>query len=109
MPTESQTAHDRSLGIVPEPVCNHPGDVAEVSVRGPLRLFVRFHDGTCGDVDLSQRVHSPNAGVFAALADQQVFSEVFVWLGAVTWPGDIDLAPDAMYEALKRDGEWRLQ
>jgi hypothetical protein len=26
------------------------------------------------------------------------FSQVFIDHGAVAWPGDIDLAPDAMYE-----------
>jgi hypothetical protein len=29
--------------------------------------------------------------------------------GAVTWPGDIDLAPDAMYREIKRSGEWVLR
>jgi hypothetical protein len=29
--------------------------------------------------------------------------------GAVAWPGDIDLAPDAMYEEIKAKGEWLLR
>ena len=28
--------------------------------------------------------------------------------GLVTWPGKLDLAPDAVYYAIKRLGEWRL-
>jgi hypothetical protein len=28
--------------------------------------------------------------------------------GAVTWPGEIDLAPDAMYEEIKQNGTWAL-
>jgi hypothetical protein len=32
-----------------------------------------------------------------------------VVLGAVTWPGEIDIAPDAMYQALRRDGEWVVE
>jgi hypothetical protein len=28
--------------------------------------------------------------------------------GAVTWPGEIDLAPDAMYAEIKRGGHWIL-
>lgn len=27
----------------------------------------------------------------------------------VTWPGELDLAPDAMYEHIKASGEWLLQ
>jgi hypothetical protein len=26
----------------------------------------------------------------------------------VTWPGELDLAPDAMHEAIKQQGEWIL-
>jgi hypothetical protein len=29
--------------------------------------------------------------------------------GAVTWPGEIDLAPDAMYAEFKKNGEWKLE
>ena len=29
--------------------------------------------------------------------------------GAVVWPGDLDLAPDAMYQAIKSQGEWVLR
>jgi hypothetical protein len=31
------------------------------------------------------------------LRDEQFFEQVFVDYGAVAWPGEIDLAPDAMY------------
>jgi hypothetical protein len=32
------------------------------------------------------------------LADPEFFERVFVDCGAVAWPGEIDLAPDAMYD-----------
>jgi hypothetical protein len=51
---------------------------------------------------------SENAGVFAALRDETVFRRVFLEYGAVTWPGEIDLAPDAMYEEIKKNGVWLL-
>ena len=53
-------------------------------------------------------VHSPKAGVFSTLADPAIFSQVFVAHGAVTWPGEIDLAPDAMYAEIKKRGVWML-
>ena len=109
MPIELASPAYRALGLIPEPVCNHPEDVAEVSVCGRYQVYVRFHDGTAGTVDLSRRVVAPNGGVFAALADEAVFQNVGVYLGAVTWPGEIDLAPDAMYDELKKHGRWVLE
>jgi hypothetical protein len=26
--------------------------------------------------------------------------------GAVMWPGEIDLAPDAMYDEIRKEGRW---
>jgi hypothetical protein len=37
-------------------------------------------------------------GILAPLLDEGFFRQVFVDSGAVAWPGEIDLAPDAMYE-----------
>jgi Protein of unknown function (DUF2442) len=36
-------------------------------------------------------------GALAPLRDVQFFERVFIDHGAVAWPGEIDLAPDAMY------------
>jgi hypothetical protein len=75
------------------------------------RLRVSFYDGVTGDVDMSRLIHSPQAGVFAPLADKEQFARAFISHGVVTWPpeGDgPDLAPDAMHEAIMRTGEWIL-
>jgi hypothetical protein len=85
----------------------HPDDVAEVHAKPEFRLHVRFFDGTSGAVDLSPLIHSPNAGVFSALANPHLFAQVGIALCAVTWPGGLDLAPDAMYAALKAHGAWQ--
>jgi hypothetical protein len=82
--------------------------VAEVQVVGDYRILVRFNDGTSGTVDLSRRVKADNAGVFSALSDPEVFASVQVFLGAVTWSNGVDLAPDAMYAALRDHAEWVL-
>jgi hypothetical protein len=37
-------------------------------------------------------------GVLAPLGDLRFFEQVFIDHGAVAWPGEIDLAPDAMYQ-----------
>jgi len=106
MRTQSASAANRTVAVVPAILCNHPDDVAEVKVADDYRILVSFHDGTSGVVDLSRLIRSPQAGVFAELADPLVFAKAEVVLGAVTWPGEIDLAPDAMYAALRSAGEW---
>ena len=85
-----------------------PWRVSAVQVKPNFCLEVKFLDGTQGIVDLSHRVHSANAGVFSSLADEAQFKQVHVSFGAVTWPNEIDLAPDAMYDAIKANGQWIL-
>jgi hypothetical protein len=45
-------------------------------------------------------------GALAPLRDEQFSGRVFIDYGAVAWPGEIDLAPDAMYAQIagQRDG-----
>jgi hypothetical protein len=57
---------------------------------------------------MSRMVHSPKAGVFAKLADPSLFAQVTLDYGAVAWPGDLDLAPDAMHAAIQEHREWAL-
>jgi hypothetical protein len=65
------------------------------------RLEVRFSDGTSGIVDMAALVNSESAGIFGLLREPSLFAAVRVELGAVAWPGDIDLAPDALYATIK--------
>jgi len=74
-----------------------------------LSIFVKFMDGTEGEVDLSRLISSPDAGVFAALRDPLVFNQANLEHGVVTWPGGLDLAPDTMYDEIKKNGRWVCQ
>ncbi len=59
---------------------------------------MRFDNGVSGEVDLS---HLQGKGVFAAWDDPRVFKKVHVTTqGALEWPGEIDLCPDALYLSL---------
>jgi len=80
--------------------------VVSVETLEPGSLAVRFEDGTEGRVRIED---SHLYGVFAPLKDPDFFARARVEAGAVTWPGEVDLAPDAMYDAIKRDGEWVLR
>ncbi len=76
-------------------------DVVEVKPETGYSLFVRFKDGLSGRVYLAAEELT---GVFAPLADPSFFERVFVDQGAVTWPGEIDLAPDAMHAEISARG-----
>ena len=69
-------------------------DVVEVKAESGHRLFVRFADGTSGKIQLDI---SELSGALAPLRNPSFFGRAFVDHGAVAWPGDIDLARDAMY------------
>lgn len=81
-------------------------DVTEVSVTGNFTLRVCFRDGVEGAVKFLPTFFR---GVFSRLHDPALFRQVSVVDGVVTWPGELDLAPDAMHDEIKRRGEWILQ
>lgn len=108
MLTYANAKQDFTTEIVPAIVPKAPWRVSKVQHLPGFKLSVRFNDGTEGTVFMSGFIHSPNAGVFGILKDQELFSKVMLQYGAVTWPTGLDLAPDAMYDAIRLNGEWNL-
>lgn len=108
MRTESNTDQNSPASIIPEIAPRSPWRVTAIEVLPGFRLQVKFTDGLNGVVDMSALVHSPRAGVFAALADPLKFAHAKIEHGAVTWPGELDLAPDAMHTAIQHHGKWLL-
>jgi hypothetical protein len=106
--TQSTTQKNPPPDITPPARPKTGWRVSEVKALPDFRLQVQFNDGTRGTVNMKGLIHSEHAGVFANLANPAAFAEVFLAYGAVTWPGEIDLAPDAMYHAIKKSGEWVL-
>jgi hypothetical protein len=76
-------------------------DVVEVMPEPDYCLFVRFKDGLNGRVRLRREELT---GALAPLIDEQFFRRVYIDCGAVAWPGEIDLAPDAMYTQVAHEG-----
>ncbi len=59
------------------------------------RLRLDFDNGVQGEVDLSDLA---GRGVFVAWHKPGVFDQARITdAGAVQWPGEIDLCPDALY------------
>lgn len=83
-----------------------PWTVVGVRVLDGYRLWIRFVDGTEGEADVSRLILGREPGVFKVLCDPAMFARVGIDHGAVTWPGGLDLAPDAMYDDIKAGGRW---
>jgi Protein of unknown function (DUF2442) len=79
--------------------------VISVSAGHDYRLDVTFSDGTSGKIDLSSRLFG---SMFEPLRDRDLFAQVRVdEFGAICWPNGADLAPDALYRAIKRSADQR--
>ncbi len=75
-------------------------DVIEVVPKPDYCLFVRFKNGLQGLVQLRRERLT---GALEPLRDERFFEQVVIDGGAVAWPGEIDLAPDAMYTEVSRE------
>jgi hypothetical protein len=93
----SPSSRFRSISLVEQLV-----DITAVEVIGEHRLRLTFEDGIVGDVDFSDREWR---GVLAPLRDPAYFSQVRVdpESGTIAWPNGVDLAPEPLYEAARRN------
>lgn len=70
----------------------------EIAPKEAFRLYLKYEDGTCGVVDLSDYA---GRGVFASWLEPGAFDKVRLADGGhPEWPGGIDLCPDALYMQL---------
>ncbi|GAB5411715.1 MAG: hypothetical protein ChlgKO_08290 [Chlamydiales bacterium] len=74
----------------------------EVRVVKDYVLYLRFEDGTSGEVDVSELV--PFKGIFLKLEDLKYFAKVFVnlELGAIVWGNGADLSPSYLYSLVSK-------
>jgi len=80
-------------------------DITDMKITGDHVISVKFLDGTEGEIKFLPTFFR---GVFSHLQDQSQFQQVTVIDGVVTWPGGLDLAPDAMHNELIKNGQWLL-
>ncbi len=72
-------------------------DIVEVEARPNFRVWVRFEDGVEGVADLSDL--AGRGGFSRWIDDPDEFARVTVdpESGTIVWPGDLDVAPDRLY------------
>lgn len=74
-------------------------DVVEAKYVRDFTVWVKFEDGSEGEVDLSRELYGP---VFEPLRDIKYFQQLRVdsELGTIVWPNGADLAPEFLYEKI---------
>jgi hypothetical protein len=81
-----------------------PWRIREFHILSDRTLRVRFQDDLAGTVDLSALIDGDRPGIFASLRKPELFQQAYLDNGVITWPGDLDLAPDAMHEQIAQNG-----
>ena len=72
--------------------------VTHVETKPQFTLAVTFDDGTHGEISIEDRLFGP---MFEPLKDPELFAQAQVdEFGAICWPNDADLAPDALYRKI---------
>ena len=74
----------------------------EAKYQGDYRIWLRFSDGTEGEIDLEKELWGE---MFEPLKEKAKFSEVTFdeELGTIVWPNGADFAPEFLYQQLRPD------
>jgi hypothetical protein len=75
-------------------------DVLEARHVGGHVVWLRFRDGTSGEVDLSSALRGP---VFEPLADVEYFRQFTIHpeFQTLVWPNGADMAPEYLHDNIR--------
>ena len=73
-------------------------DVKIVKPLPDYKIYVEIDDGRKGIFDVKPYL---DHGVFRELKNVEYFNQVNVFLGAVTWPNEQDIAPETLISEMK--------
>lgn len=69
--------------------------VTFVHARDDFHLELKFSTGELGLFDMRPYL---DKGVFRRLQDLTLFKQAYVAFDTVCWPGDLDIAPETLYD-----------
>lgn len=70
-------------------------DIVEFILLEDYSIELFFKNGKSGNIDLKEFI-SPHT-IFEKLLDKSFFNKVYLNSGVLTWPDDIDIAPETIY------------
>ena len=73
-------------------------DVTAVKPQPDFLIYVETKDGRKGLFDMKPYLHK---GLFKELADTELFNQVGILLGSVSWPNGQDIAPETLLKGLQ--------
>jgi len=75
-------------------------DVLEAQYRGGFTVWLRFRDGTAGEIDLAGALRGP---VFEPLHDPAVFQQFAIHpeFQTLVWPNGADFAPEFLHDNIR--------
>lgn len=71
--------------------------VIEAKHLGGHRVWLRFSDGSCGEVDLTDELDGP---IFEPLKNVEYFGQFLVRYNTLSWQNGADFAPEFLHEIL---------
>ena len=83
-------------------------EVVEARYVRDYVLWLRFRDGTSGEIDLQTELRGP---IFEPLKNLDAFRQVHVSpaIGTIAWPNHADIAPEFLYGSVRRPEISRFQ
>ena len=79
--------------------------LSDAEYLGDYRVRFIFDNGRQGVADLRPMIFDDPRPVFAPLRDTAVFQQLFIEHGALSWPGDLEVAPEYIYYLAFREDE----
>lgn len=71
--------------------------VIEAKHIGDYRIRIEFNDGRVGEVDLKEVIAGDQRAIFNQLKDIELFKRFKVKYDTLTWPNELDIAPEYLY------------
>lgn len=75
--------------------------VVEARYVRDFTVCLRFNDGTCGEVDLSEELNGP---IFEPLRNVAEFKRFRIACHTLAWENGADLAPEFLHERTRETG-----
>ncbi len=72
--------------------------VVEARYVRDYTVWLRFNDGTCGEIDLLEELDGP---VFGALRDKDFFKRFHIAYHTIAWENGADFAPEFLREHVR--------